>query len=296
MTNVQYLFSHPKLIVGIPCFNEEKYIQETLISLKCQTWKNFIVVISDNASTDKTPIICKEFCLTDNRFYYVCQSKNIGAGNNFTYIYRNSSSPYFMFLGAHDILDSEFLSIHMNVLEGDKECVLSYSDTQWIDEDGKNTNITGGSNLETIKGSPVVKYIKSIVLIDECTAINQVFRREALDGLNLQSVIGGDHIVLSRLIYKGRINKNTQCFYKRRDFKIRATSQMERITGSKEQKANYHDFINAYLQDFYNLRDDYLISKLLGIIIYILLRGRFIGDDIMTRKITFFVKLFLKIK
>ncbi|MCA6543767.1 MAG: glycosyltransferase family 2 protein, partial [Pseudanabaena sp. M074S1SP2A07QC] len=188
MIHASDFFVHPQLIVGIPCFNEDKYIGETLTSLIKQTLKDFIVVISDNASTDKTSLICKEFCSTDNRFYYVCQPKNIGAGNNFTYIYQNSSSPYFMFLGAHDVLDLEFLSIHMSTLEGDRDCVLSYSSTQWIDESSKNMYTTGGSNLEAIEGSPLVRYIKSVVLIDECTAINQVFRRKALEGLNFENV------------------------------------------------------------------------------------------------------------
>ncbi|WP_287707102.1 hypothetical protein, partial [Microcystis sp. M074S1] len=92
------------------------------------------------------------------------------------------------------------------------------------------------------------------------------------------------------------INKDTECFYKRRDFQVRPLTQMERITGSREQKIDYYAFINAYLQDFYNLRNNYLEKSLLGVIIYILLRDRFISDNLIIRKIACFIKFFLNIK
>ncbi len=281
MNTVMTHFEHPKLVIGIPVFNEEKFIGETLSSVINQTYKDFTVIISDNASTDNTSTICKEVCLKDHRFHYIQQSSNIGASGNFRYLYENSTSPYFMWLGAHDMIDSSFISTHISALEKDDKCVLSYSLTQWIDENSECLYVTGGSDLDTINGLPIIRYLKSITLLKECTAINQVIRRKALEGLNFDNtnVIAGDLILLSRLIYSGKVNKVDTCFYKRREILSRDSTPMQRITGLLNTKANYQDLIKAYLKDFDSLKGSYLTRKLFRLVVYWFLIDKFIGGN-----------------
>lgn len=91
----------PTVSIGMPVYNGEKYIREALDSLLSQTFADFELVISDNASSDQTQSICEEYAAKDYRVRYVRQRLNIGAGKNFEYVLDHSSGKYFMW-AAHD--------------------------------------------------------------------------------------------------------------------------------------------------------------------------------------------------
>ena len=275
MTVQNFRFTHPKIIIGVPAFNEQKYIHEALSSLSNQTWQDFIVIISDNSSTDDTKAICEHFCATDTRFHYIRQKHNIGAGQNFEYLYEISNSPYFMWLGAHDALEPEFLSIHLSILDSHSQYVLSYSSTQWIDESGKETHTTKASELNTIKGIPIIRYIGSLRVLYECTAVNQVIRRKALNG-KFYHVIAGDHIILSRLLYRGEVYKTDQALYKRRDFLKRKSTTMERISGLKQTNPDYQFLVDSYMKDFLLLETTFFVRTVCAPIVYWILKDRFV--------------------
>ena len=65
-----------KITIGLPVYNGQKYIKETINSILLQTYKNFELIISDNLSNDETKEICKSYEKKDNRIKYVRQ-KNI---------------------------------------------------------------------------------------------------------------------------------------------------------------------------------------------------------------------------
>ena len=69
--------------VGIPVFNGEKYLAETLDALLAQSLKDFEIVLSDNASTDRTAAICRSYQEKDHRVRYFRNDNNIGAARNF---------------------------------------------------------------------------------------------------------------------------------------------------------------------------------------------------------------------
>jgi glycosyltransferase involved in cell wall biosynthesis len=89
--------------IGVPVYNGAETIRETLTSLQKQTYHNLEIIISDNASTDRTPEICKEFAAKDNRFRYYRNRTNIGLNQNFRRVFELSTGPYFMWTGADDI-------------------------------------------------------------------------------------------------------------------------------------------------------------------------------------------------
>ena len=67
-----------KVTIGLPVYNGEKFIHKCLDSLLKQTFKNFIIIISDNASTDNTKKICQEYSQKDKRIQYIRQEKILG--------------------------------------------------------------------------------------------------------------------------------------------------------------------------------------------------------------------------
>lgn len=252
--SIDIITSHPIIVITLPVFNEEKYIQETLESISNQTWRDFKVLISDNASTDNTALICQEYCRHDSRFMFVQQASNMGACANFEYLLMNTESRYFMWLGGHDVLHPNFLSTHIKFLDSHEDFTLSYSCTQWIDEESVYQNRSRGGRIAEIQGKPWVRYLDSIACLGEYTCINQLIRRNALKNLNIEPVFAMDQIILSRLIYFGLSHREEEALYLARVFnKKRPQTEMERVSGKKNTRINFKTFKQAYLKDLQSI-------------------------------------------
>src|SRR5450759_757223 len=86
----------PTVSIGMPVYNGEKYISEALDALLAQTFTNFELLISDNASTDGTTAICRHYADRDSRIHYVRQSENRGGVANFKFVLDEARGEYFM--------------------------------------------------------------------------------------------------------------------------------------------------------------------------------------------------------
>ena len=80
----------PLVSIGIPVYNGEKYIRETLEYLLAQTFTDIEIIISDNASTDTTGEICEEFAAKDDRVRYYRASENFGAAWNHNTVFEKA--------------------------------------------------------------------------------------------------------------------------------------------------------------------------------------------------------------
>jgi glycosyltransferase involved in cell wall biosynthesis len=126
----------PKLSIGMPVFNGAKYIHEALDSLLAQTFRDFELVISDNASTDDTQTICEKYALRDSRIRYVRQAENMGALANFKFVLDQARGEFFMFAAADDVWDSHWIeTILSNIAK--EENVAGFSKLVHIDEFSK---------------------------------------------------------------------------------------------------------------------------------------------------------------
>jgi glycosyltransferase involved in cell wall biosynthesis len=99
----------PKVSIGFPVYNGERYVRNALDSLLGQTFTDFELVISDNASTDGTGAICLEYAARDPRIRYLRQSQNCGAAANFQFVLDEARCEYFMWASADDRWDSGWL-------------------------------------------------------------------------------------------------------------------------------------------------------------------------------------------
>lgn len=117
----------PKVSIGMPVYNGEKYIQEALDSLLAQTFTDFELIISDNASTDATDKICREYTERDNRIRYVRQKQNLGANSNFQFVFDQAVGEYFMWAAADDVWGKYFIERNVLVLHEKPECIASIS-------------------------------------------------------------------------------------------------------------------------------------------------------------------------
>jgi glycosyltransferase involved in cell wall biosynthesis len=118
----------PIVSVVMPVYNGGKFIRGALDSLLEQSFTNFELIILDNASTDGTAAICKEYTARDPRIEYVRQESNIGAVANFQYGLNFAKGEYFMWAAYDDRWDKKFIEKLINIHHYDPECGLAFCD------------------------------------------------------------------------------------------------------------------------------------------------------------------------
>lgn len=120
--------AQPKVSIGMPVYNGERFVRSALDSLLAQVFNDFELIVSDNASTDSTESICREYMSRDKRIRYVRQRENIGSIANFQFVLSEASGDYFMWAAADDRRDPRFLSMAVDVLDSDVRVGLVFSD------------------------------------------------------------------------------------------------------------------------------------------------------------------------
>lgn len=111
--------SKPQVSIGLPVYNGEKYLREAVDSLLRQSFRDFELIISDNASTDSTPEIILAYQRRDPRIKFIRQTANIGAAQNFIYVLAESKAELFMWASHDDIWADNWLETLVNNINSD---------------------------------------------------------------------------------------------------------------------------------------------------------------------------------
>ncbi len=119
--------SLPKISIGMPVFNGEKFLRKSLDSLLNQTHQDFELIISDNASTDSTADICKKYLKKDERIRYFRQKKNMGLQWNYNFVLNKAKYDYFMWSSVDDIHAPKFIEKNLAVINSRDDLVCSMS-------------------------------------------------------------------------------------------------------------------------------------------------------------------------
>jgi glycosyltransferase involved in cell wall biosynthesis len=126
----------PKVSIGMPVYNGEQYLRRALDSLLAQTFSDFELIISDNASTDKTYEICKQYALTDSRIILFRQTENIGVHPNFRFVIERSQGEYFFWAPHDDWWDSNFIKSGVLALDKCKTAAGAFGIVYYLDKEG----------------------------------------------------------------------------------------------------------------------------------------------------------------
>jgi glycosyltransferase involved in cell wall biosynthesis len=197
------MHSRPLLSVGLFVYNGERFLEETLDSILNQTFTDFELIISDNASTDRTAEISQAYARRDGRISLYRNEKNMGAGWNLRRVYELAIGKYFKWAAADDLLEPEFLDRCIEALERDAGCVVAYSNTKEIDENGafvKNyvTPVKADMN------DPIARF-REMLSYHMCYQIFGVMRMSALRQLPPQgSYVNSDGVLLAQMSLLGR--------------------------------------------------------------------------------------------
>jgi len=135
---VQMESYQPRVSIGMPVYNGEKFLEQAIDSILAQTFADFELIISDNASTDATEKICQEYANRDPRIRYYRNETNLGAARNYNRTFELSTGEYFKWAAHDDLLAPTFLERCVEVLDNQPSVVLCYTCEICIDETGNH--------------------------------------------------------------------------------------------------------------------------------------------------------------
>jgi glycosyltransferase involved in cell wall biosynthesis len=198
------MYSTPVVSVGLFVYNGERFLEEALHSILNQTFTDFELIISDNASTDRTGEIAEAYAKRDDRIRYYRSEKNMGAGWNARRVYELATGKYFKWAAVDDLLEPDLLRRCVEILESDPGCVVAYAGAKEVDENGtfiKNyvTPMKADSN------DPVARFREMLLTYHMCYQIYGVMRMSALHQIPAQGIyVNGDGVLLARMSLLGR--------------------------------------------------------------------------------------------
>lgn len=120
----------------MPVYNGEQFIAESIKCVLNQTYPHLELIISDNASTDNTEKICRQFAKEDKRIIYMRNQTNIGAAKNYNHAFGHTQGPYFRWHNADDLCSPKLHELCLAVLMENPDTVLCYGKTKLIDDHG----------------------------------------------------------------------------------------------------------------------------------------------------------------
>lgn len=206
----------PPVSIGLPVFNGQQYLRETLDSLLAQTCGDFELIISDNASTDATEEICRGYASRDRRVLYHRQDRNRGAAHNYNLAVELARGRFFKWNADDDLIDPDVLLRCLALLEERPEVVLCYPQTRIIDAASRvvreyDDRIAAGAARASDR------FLRVLSLTGECNAVFGLIRREVLRRTaRIARYIGSDVVLLGELsLYGGFHQLAGSCFYRR---------------------------------------------------------------------------------
>lgn len=136
-TSAVVLEKLPILSIGFPVYNGEEHIREILDFLLSQNFHDFELIISDNASTDKTGSICLEYAQKDSRIRFVRQMKNQGPVANFKFVLAEAQGEYFMWVAHDDLWSGDSLSAGVEALSKNQNAVASFGRVEYVNQENE---------------------------------------------------------------------------------------------------------------------------------------------------------------
>jgi glycosyltransferase involved in cell wall biosynthesis len=200
----------PSVSIGLPVRNGEDYLRIAIESLLAQDYRDFELIIADNASDDGTPQICAEYSRSDSRVSFHRSDTNVGAAQNFNRVFRLAKGKYFMWAAHDDRWHPSFVSRCVAGLDQNERVVLCGSAIRFVDrfgaalDDAALRNMIIEYNRLHTHSMTLVERVKELTKTLNWYAIYGLIRADALRQTKLiRDAYGADVILLMELLFHG---------------------------------------------------------------------------------------------
>ena len=167
----------PLVSIGLLVYNGIRYVAEALDSLLAQTFEDVEIIVSDNASTDGTAELLREYAGRFERIRLFEQPRNIGAINNFNFVANQARGKYFMWAAFDDRWAPTFVEKCVAVMERYPGLSVCGTWVQCIDENGEPFRVD--PNLE-IHGPGTLNLLRALMPRYTWFGMYGLLRTEAL--------------------------------------------------------------------------------------------------------------------
>jgi glycosyltransferase involved in cell wall biosynthesis len=212
----------PRLTLGLPVYNGERFLAASLDALLAQTFTDFELIISDNCSTDRTGEIARQYEAKDSRVRYVRHSQNRGSTFNHNFVIEQSRGEFFKWVSHDDLYAPDLLQRCIDALDSRPEIVLAHAWTAFIDESGRITDQIDYA-LTTDVPDPVTRF-RSVLYTDGGDDIYGVIRMSVLTRVApFGSYHWADRTFVGELALHGPFHNVPDFLYFRRDHPTRTS-------------------------------------------------------------------------
>lgn len=207
--------SPPRVSVGLPVYNGDEYLEKAIDSLLAQTYDNFELIITDNASTDRTADICQRYAAMDHRVRYIRNKQNIGVANNHNYCFELARGEYFRWAAHDDICAPQLLEKCVAVLDRDPSVVLCYTQTVSIDDDGDFMSVTSLNRATSARA--VLRFKDLAFRNDYCEPTYGLIRADVLRKTRMErNYTGSDRVMLCEIGFQGKFYEIPEPLFSKR--------------------------------------------------------------------------------
>jgi glycosyltransferase involved in cell wall biosynthesis len=211
----------PLVTVGLPVYNGQNYLESALDGLLAQTFTDFELIISDNASTDRTERICREYAARDPRIRYFRRPRNVGVVLNHNALVPVARGRYFKWAGHDDVYEPDLLARCVEGLEADPSAVLANVWDGVVDDCGRRTALP--YRLRTEDSAAHVRF-RSVLREDGGNDFYGMFRTDVIRRMRPQGTyLHMDRVLVAEASLMGRFHEIPDVLYYRRDHPERAS-------------------------------------------------------------------------
>lgn len=206
----------PKVTIGMPVYNGQMYLAETIDSVLAQTFTDFELVICDNASTDATGEICRKYAATDHRIRYFRNETNIGSVLNHRRTLELARGKYFRWGSANDLCRPALLERCVATLDSNPGVAVAFGLTTIIDDDGRDVS-EYDRHLHLVDPKPADRFIRYVKEVGYINQFAGLVRTDAMRRARpLGDYIASDIVLLAELTLQGEFFEIQEPLFKRR--------------------------------------------------------------------------------
>lgn len=192
------------ITIGIAIHNDERFVRRAIESAVDQAGR---IIIADDASDCGTEKLCRSIASQYKHVEYKRHASRIGSVANFAFCLDTVSTPYFMWIGGHDFISRDCVSVLQGTLDENPDVVLAYGDAGMVDEDGELVRVNRRFAKRALSSSPTNRVLAMLEEMDwDGSIIYGMHRTEAIgEAWPKKPIYGPDLIALVRLAIRGKI-------------------------------------------------------------------------------------------
>lgn len=190
----------------MPVYNGGALFEKALLSVLQQSYRDIVVLISDNCSSDETSLICQKYAAQDSRIVYHRQRENLGANGNFDFILEAATTEFFMYVAADDFISPNYVEDNLHFLLENSDYAASTCPVRF--STGETDSAIVGDGVVS-QADPYDRLMS--VLTYRCAngRFYSMYRRELIADwrYSSKSFVGGDIYFVLAILLKGKFNR-----------------------------------------------------------------------------------------